>query len=482
MDTPRPKKKGHRGGVSRREMLAGALALTAGCRTPSGEDSGVPLDTADTGRESDRPMDSDPADTGDTGVEPEPFDLSPYTEDPGLFPTAVMAGIVEQTSIRLACTVADLGDVRVVVWDDTQVLVHDVDATPSDTGALQLDVEGLEPGRWYGYAFLREDERLRSIAGRFHTAPDDAALEPLTLALSACNGSGNDPWPILSVIAEEDVHLLLHLGDMVYNDGRTTAEEFRENWRWYLSGDGYREAYARSGLLATWDDHEVTNDWDPDSVDPDTVAKALETYFEHIPVWRGEDGQIWRSYRWGLTAEIFVLDCRSERVPGSRLGDAAQYISTEQMEWLKAALAASPCVFKVVMNSVPITDMPSLWDVAAADRWEGYAAQRDELLFELSAQGIDDVYFVAGDFHVNFVALVEPRMGGAAGRTWEIACTSGNNNPLGEWLVDTAPDQFTFGTQHERAVLLDLDPTTKEVTVRFLNQNGDLDEEQVLSQ
>ena len=479
MKTPRPKKNG-RTGVSRRGVLAGALAVAAGCRAEvpalqgdSTLDSDLDslLDTGETG---------ETRETGDTGEVVEPFDIEAWAEDVALFPTAVMAGVIEQTSVRVACTVEDLGAVTLVVWDEDRVLVHERQVTPSETGAVMEEVTDLEAGRWYGYAFVRDD--VRSAAGRFHTAPEDGAFAPLTLALSACNGSGNDPWPILSVTAEEDVHLLLHLGDMAYNDGRTTAEQFRENWRWYLSGDGYREAFARSGLLATWDDHEVTNDWEPGAVDEETVETALETYFEHLPVWRGEDGRIWRSYRWGMTAEIFVLDCRTERDPDSRLGDDAQYISTEQLDWLVEALATSPCAFKIVMNSVPITDMPSLWDVAAADRWEGYAAQRDALLFELSAQGIDDVYFVAGDFHVCFVAKVQPDMGGAAGRTWEIACTSGNQNPLGDWLQDTAPDQFTFGTSNPRAVLLDLDPMTKEVTVRFLNQNGDLDEEQVLSQ
>lgn len=494
MKTPRPRKMVRSRGFSRRQVLGGALAVAAGCRSELVADADSAMQALDSGPAGDShpgwPVDSssntvetgETGETGDTGEPLETFDISAYQEDEAVWPTAVIAGVVEQTAVRLACVVADAGDVRLVVWGDSLVLVWDAVATPSEAGALQVDVDGLEPGRWYGYAFVRDASMTRSVVGRVHTAPEDGSLEPLRLALSACNGSSNDPWPVMSVMADEEPHLLLHLGDMAYNDGRSTAEAFRENWRWYLSGDGYRDAFARCGLLATWDDHEVTNDWDPDSVDAEVVATALEAYFEHLPVWRGDDGRIWRSYRWGLTAEIFVLDCRSERVPDSRQSDDAEYISVEQMEWLKTALADSPCVFKIVMNSVPITDMPGLFDLAASDRWEGYAAQRQELLFELSAKGIEDVFFVSGDFHVCFAGLIQPDMGGAAGRTWEIACTSGNQNILGEWLTDWEPDQFAFSTSSPRGVVLDLDPMTRECTVRFLNENGDLDQELVLLQ
>jgi 3',5'-cyclic AMP phosphodiesterase CpdA len=498
MRIPRPLKVARKPALSRRRFLAGSLVLAAGCRTPalldSASDSGPdsdPLRDSPSDSPSDSPGDSPlhTGDTGDTGeVEPvETFDASLYAEDVALFPTAVMAGVIETASARLACTVGDAQPVRCVVFDAELALLQEHEVTPSETGAVMLDVTGLpQPGAWYGYCFLRESEdaeTVRSAVGRFRAALDEAALEPLRLAIGACNGVGNDPWPTMSVTAGQEPDLFLHLGDMAYNDGRTSAEDLRDNWRWYLSGDGYRELFAACGLLATWDDHEVTNNWTPASVEDELEALCKEVYFEHIPVWRDEEtGRIWRSYRWGLTAEIFVLDCRSERVPDSRNTDEAEYISLEQMDWLKQALVDSPCVFKIVMNSVPITNMPTLWDLAAEDRWEGYDAQRDELLLQLSAEGIEDVYFVSGDFHVCFAALIEPGMGGAAGRTFEVACTSGNSNILGEFLVDTDPDQFFYGTSSARAVILDLDPDTREVTVRFLDGDGNVDEELVLTQ
>lgn len=458
---------------TRRQVLAGGAVLLAGCEGATvaaldePEDSGALLDSGDSGL-------LDSVDSGDAEL----FDIGDYREDAELFPTAVMAGIPEQTTVRLACVVADAAEVDVVVWDSLSRVVHRSAVTPSEHGAVMVDVEGLGAGTWYAYTFLRES--ARSVAARFRTAPADDELEPVSIAITACNGSYNDPWPILSAIAREDVELLLHLGDMAYNDGASDADEYRENWRWYLSGDGFREAFSRCALIATWDDHEVTNDWDPESVNPDRVALALESYFEHIPVYQTEDGTIWRTYRWGSSIEIFVLDCRNEREPDTRHSDDAIYISRAQMDWLKQALIDSPCTYKVVMNSVPITNMPPVWDLAESDRWEGYASQREELLFHLSAEGLDDVWFVSGDFHVCFAARIEPEMGGAAGRTWEIACSGGNTNPLGDYLEPLYPEQFDYGSSGARAVVLSFDPLAEEVTVRFLRADGETEHELVV--
>jgi alkaline phosphatase D len=40
------------------------------------------------------------------------------------------------------------------------------------------------------------------------------------------------------------------------------------------------------------------------------------------------------------------------------------------------------------------------------DRWEGYAAERSELLDFIRAEGIKNVVFVTGDLHANFIADV----------------------------------------------------------------------------
>ena len=209
------------------------------------------------------------------------------------------------------------------------------------------------------------------------------------------------------------------------------------------------------------------------------LQAARDAYFDSVALEERPSRQIWGSYRWGRTVEIFILDCRGERQPSTRLSDDAIYISRAQMDWLKEGLQSSPCTFKLVMNSVPITNMPSVWDFASYDRWEGYAAQREELLGHIRDAEIDDVWFISGDFHVCFISQVQPGSTGSLKKTMEIACTGGHTNTLGHLLPR---DQFAYGTGDARATLIRLDPARREVTVRFYTPDGTLDHEQVLKQ
>ena len=57
---------------------------------------------------------------------------------------------------------------------------------------------------------------------------------------------------------------------------------------------------------------------------------------------------------------------------------------------------------------VPITDLsfiPVVGDIAAEDRWQGFPAQREELVAHCA--DIPGVFFVSGDFHVGAAALIE---------------------------------------------------------------------------
>ena len=110
--------------------------------------------------------------------------------------------------------------------------------------------------------------------------------------------------------------------------------------------------------------------------------------------------------------------------------------------------------------------MPFIWDVAASDRWEGFPAQRNELLGFIDDNQIDNVWFLSGDFHVCFVSRLEPNGDNLSARTREIACTSGNTNLLGELL---AAPQYAYRTSSPRGVILMFDPAANAVNVRFID-------------
>ncbi len=350
------------------------------------------------------------------------------------------------------------------MWRDDQTLVARKRVTPNDAGYLRVTVTGLEPGRWYTYTFARfmgDQPVVRSLVGNVRTAPAAGTREPLTIAFGACNGASLE-WPAMTETSNHLYDLFLHLGDMVYNDGCSTLSEFRDNWRRYLGAEGYKQVFAGSGLYASWDDHEVTDNFRADS-DKASVRRlrnhGIKTFFESLPV-RTNGRRLWRSFQWGQTAEFIVLDCRHER--SRALG---QYISVAQMDWLKQRLLQSPCHFKMILNPVPITNMRGIWDTYAFDRWEGFR-QRQELLTFIDYHAVDNVWFLAGDFHVCFSSRLEHDISKPGGKIREFAVTSGNRNYL---PLPMRKPQFDFSIREDHAVLLDLDPHANAVRLRFIH-------------
>ncbi|MEL6342477.1 MAG: alkaline phosphatase D family protein [Myxococcota bacterium] len=392
-------------------------------------------------------------------LQPDAVALNDPPEDADRFPSAVLAGAMRPTSVRLTTRFVGRDAVWLYVWAQNgprEVLISEP-LVVDDAGYVRVSVVGLEPGRWYRYCFIEARggvHQARSLIGRVRTAPAEDSLLPVTIALSACAGRTNAPWPALQATATQDYDLMLFLGDMAYNDPCRTLDEYRESWTWHLSGDGYRRALQRAGMYAIWDDHEVADNWNPETFPRDRLEAAVRAHREALPL---DDGPLWRSYRWGRTAEIFLLDCRSERRPAQ-----GKYMSDAQFAWLRRGLIDSPCQFRLIANSVPITNMPGLWDIADDDRWEGYPQQRLQLLDMLRQEGLEDVLFLAGDFHCNLVTRVEP---GQPLR--EVVVTSGNTNPLAASLAQRRPDQFDYSVGAARAALLTLDPIRRTVEIRF---------------
>jgi hypothetical protein len=131
---------------------------------------------------------------------------------------------------------------------------------------------------------------------------------------------------------------------------------------------------------------------------------------------------------------------------------------------------------------VPITNMPGIWDLAAFDRWEGFPAQRDELLAFMQDELITNVWFVAGDFHCCFVSRLEPN-GGLAANTYEIGVSGGNSNPLPIGITGFDTAQFEYGVTEPRGCILVFDAAANTVDVRFIDPDtGEDDFHATLSQ
>ncbi len=399
--------------------------------------------------------------------------------------------LTESTSFRLGISAGDLAGDRGVLWTyytgiaplvaiawrmgDGDSYVEELgpfEATASDAGFIHVPVTGLKPGARYRYAFveLQGDTRVaRSRIGRFRAPIAAGASEVLTFGAVACTDESKPINALARAAERDDLDAFLFCGDNAYCDGATSLADYREKYIAHFGRAEHRALREATGMYITWDDHEVKNDWNPETIGEAQLATAFRTFFEHAPLTEEHPRRIWRSAKWGKTAEIFVLDCRSERLPSTITSSAPQYISAEQMTWLKLGLASSDAVFKIIINSVPITNMPSVWDAYPTDRWEAYGAQRTDILKFIDDSHITGVLWLAGDFHLAFISKVSPSGAGANQR--EVLCGPGGQSS--NVLVSTlnAP-QFSFATGTNNYTTLRLDPSTREVKVAYHDGAG----------
>jgi alkaline phosphatase D len=309
-----------------------------------------------------------------------------------------------------------------------------------------------------------------SETGQFVTAPASDAAASLRLAFSGDadgthrGGTPVYPHDVMAAIAAERPDRFVFLGDTVYPEppGRHRAgglDAYRAKYRESRAIPAVRAALRATAVEAIWDDHEVENDFDPRTVDPARLAAGRQAFLEAWPI-DAPAGRLYRSLRWGRSAELFILDVRSYRSPQadktgacdnpsrSRRADIAPtlpaptrallaplapqlglpvpprclaalrdpartLLGTAQRAWLTQALVRSDAAWKIVLSPVPV----QVFFGFPYDRWEGYAAERAALLNFIRMGNIRGVVWLAADAHAVLVNDVRTGAPSGAGTT-----------------------------------------------------------------
>ena len=314
----------------------------------------------------------------------------------------------------------------------------------------RADHRVLQPGERYFYRFFTCDND--SPVGQFRTALPADSREPVRIGFFSCQD-----WQAgyytghAGLSAEPDLDLVVCLGDYIYErnfydgpridqtgsnrdgDAQSLAE-YREKYALYHSDAALRDLRAKVPLLAIWDDHEVEDNYarekpgeatPPETRRSDFLARRAAGYrafFEHLPMTRvpAEPDRIYGNVPMGANAEVFLLDQRQYRDDQS-CGDqffvpcpeseapGRTFLGQAQKEWLKASLAASRSTWKLVANQAMAMalDGPPRNEINK-DQWDGYAAEREELLRHVADRGVKDVAFVTGDIHSFHAGVVTP--------------------------------------------------------------------------
>ncbi len=421
------------------------------------------------------------AGSGGSGGTEMNFDPTTITESKNAFPIGIQSGDPTATAVMLWTKYSGSAPVVARVYTPTTpgkaLVFFDTPVTPTADGYVHIDAVGLPSLTELSYVFLQQQGTsfsARSPIGRFVTAPLAGAKVKLRFGGTSCTKNDRAPFDALKRAGEQKLDFFILAGDTTYNDSAKTLADYRSKWLGQIGEGTYQEALQSTAHYATWDDHEVDNNWNPETFPAGRLADARQAFYEHLPIRRSatNPNRLWRSYKWGDTLEIFVLDARGERKPSTALGPNAEYLSQAQFSWLIAGLQNSTATFKIIVNSVPITNFPGLFDFAANDRWEGYAAQRTKLLDFLIQNKIPGVLFVSGDFHLGASTRIEPTGKWSPFREVLMGPGDYSANPL--WATLPGPPHFDFKTGTSSITVFEADPNAVPPTiqVKFIADSG----------
>lgn len=269
-----------------------------------------------------------------------------------------------------------------------------VRATPEAGLAVHVDVAGLRPAQRYYYRALVPGGR--SDIGSFVTAPAPGRDAPLSLLWGADTMDLFQPFRIFAAMRARGADLFLYLGDTVYADlgprRAITLEAYRRAYSANRADASLRAFLAETATWVTWDDHEVANNFD--RAHP-RLAVGRQAFIEAWPIRLdpAQPARLYRSVRWGRTAEIFILDTRQHRDRAAAPdGPEKTMLGADQKRWLLDALARSDAGVKIVASTVVLR-------YHGRDSWSGYGHERDELLRAIRDRGLGPVIFLAGDVH-----------------------------------------------------------------------------------
>ena len=331
--------------------------------------------------------------------------------------------------------------------------------------SVHVEVDGLEPGRWYWYRFRAGADE--SAVGRTRTLPAAGArADRLRFAFASCQHYEQGYYTAYRHMAEDDLDLVFHLGDYIYEyegrDGRVrrhTGEEiellddYRNRYALYRSDPDLQAAHAAFPWVVTWDDHEVDNNYANAVSEEEGLpaelflrrrAAAYQAYYEHMPLRRsslpaGPDLQLYRAFGWGDLASVHVLDTRQYRTD-QPCGDgrgacdgmfdpAATPLGEAQERWLLDGLDGSAARWNVIPQQIMMARIDFTsgdGESYALDMWSGYEAARRRLMEFLAARRPGNPLVLTGDIHSNWVndLKVDYRDPAAPVVGTELVCTS----------------------------------------------------------
>ena len=367
-------------------------------------------------------------------------------EDAVIIWTRVTPETMDNEPIDVSWKVASDVDLQNIVQEGTFTTDSDRDYT------VKVDVTGLDAGTTYYYGF--EALGSASLIGKTKTTPTEDQADHLKFAVVSCSNFQAGYFNgYRQIAARNDLDAVIHLGDYIYEYGEEvygdstlweerpveptteiiSLEEYRTRYSTYRLDTALVRAHQQFPMIAIWDDHESANDSYVDGAenhDPATegdweTRKAIskQVYFEWMPIRDNDDDSVQRTLSYGNLMDLIMLDTRLEGreeqildVTDPALYDPARTIlGADQKAWFKDELLQSEAKWKVVGQQVIFAEFNVGWaalqdpnfdfnalESIFLDIWDGYPAERTELINFIKDNEIDNTVLLTGDFHCSF--------------------------------------------------------------------------------
>jgi len=345
------------------------------------------------------------------------------------------------------------------------VLTRALIASAQGDFTVKAALEDLAPDRQYFYRFRSANST--SDTGTFRSAPAPGQTRSFRFAWTGdsdgtrVNGvPGFNNFETLDAARREGLDFFVYLGDTIYADSAkrgtpaSTLAEYRDAYKLNRDYVNLRNLLQATSTYAQWDDHEFRDDF-PGQIgnvySPTLYTAGRQAFLEYLPV--SEAGlprdpncagdPHFRTFSWGKDVDLFLLDersCRSPKLDDFRSpnpaicnGDLAPtlpaavranpsfaaffpnppspgclaaindpsrtMLGARQKELFKDALRKSNAKFKFVLSE----DVIQQYYTNPYDRWEGYGAERTEILRFIRDNNIQNVIFLSTDDHFNVI-------------------------------------------------------------------------------
>jgi alkaline phosphatase D len=317
---------------------------------------------------------------------------------------------------------------------------------------VHTHVKGLKPGHEYHYRFHTKHKNSR--VGTFRTLPPRDSNQAVRIGFYSCQSFEAGYYTALAALAKEkDLDFVLCLGDYIYEhhyydgpaeradttgtnkDGDVQSlAEYRQKYQLYQTDKHLQDLHAAHPFVVMWDDHEVEDNYAGDGADSAQSDPSMENsgyprrvpfgqrrkngykaFFEALPAIPRKPDVVYGSMRLGNMAELYLTDERQYRDPQpckdvqlqscpDDMTPGRTFLGAKQKSWLKGAVPKSKARWNLLASETMMMALDATpGQHANQDQWDGYSAEREEILSHFHSRRVKNLVVLSGDIHT-FIA------------------------------------------------------------------------------